>query len=236
VKGATGGKIPHIIDQISPDEVMFLINAIYFKGSWRLPFDRTRTTDAQFHLADGGTQPMRQMNMREHVRLQWTESFAAMELLYGNGAFAMDILMPGPGHGVNDVIDALTADEWDARMRDFHDKKAEVGLPKFKLEYERTLNDDLIALGMAVAFDPAAADFSRMVAGNNSPFISYVKQKTFVDVYEEGTAAAAATVVAVEVTSGAAMFIVDRPFVFVIRERLTGTILFVGKVVRIPGA
>lgn len=236
VNVATAGKIPHIIDQISDQDVMFLINAIYFKGSWRLAFDRTKTTDDVFHLAGGGTQPMRMMNMDQKVRLQSNEMSQALELLYGNGAFALDVLLPQYGYDVNELIAALTPEEWNARMQSFQEANAMVGLPKFKLEYERNLNEELKALGMSVAFDPAAADFSRMVTGNDRLFISYVKQKTFVDVYEEGTEAAAATAVGMSVTSFRPMFRVDRPFLFAIRERLTGTILFVGKVMRIPGA
>ena len=104
-----------------------------------------------------------------------------------------------------------------------------MGLPKFTLEYAITLNDVLTALGMGIAFDPARADFSRMYAGGGV-YIDSVVQKTFVDVNEEGTEAAAVTSVVVGRSSGGTSFVVDRPFLFVIRERYSGTILFMGKI------
>ena len=108
-------------------------------------------------------------------------------------------------------------------------------LPKLKLEYERSLNDDLKAMGMSRAFDSVRADFSRIA--NASLYISLVKQKTFVDIHEEGTESAAVTAVGVTVTSAPPppkLMRVDRPYIFVIRERLSGNILFMGKIVRMP--
>lgn len=233
VSQATSGKIPSIIDEISDDHIMFLINAMYFKGAWRSAFDSKRTRDGLFHLADGSTQTVRMMNQNETLRFAGNASVEAVDLLYGNAAFSMTVLVPRHGIDVNDLVDSLSADKWTAWMNEFHEKKGIVGLPKFKLEYERTMNDDLKALGMAVAFDDRA-DFSRMSPMGSDMRISFVKQKTFVDVNEEGTEAAAATAVGIELTSARPGVYADRPFVFAIRERLTGTILFIGKIMRIP--
>ena len=112
----------------------------------------------------------------------------------------------------------------------------ELALPRFRLEYERTMNDDLRALGMVVPFEPNVADFTRMSPLGKQVYISFVKQNTFVNVDEEGTEAAAVTVTGVTTTSLPAYHVmrIDRPFLFVIRERLSGTVLFMGKVIRIP--
>ena len=110
-----------------------------------------------------------------------------------------------------------------------------VTLPRFKLEYERTLNDDLAALGMGIAFQDGGADFRNLFEPNQpGPFISFVKHKTFLEVNEEGTEAAAVTAVGIEATSAQPMFVVDQPFLLVIRERFSGTILFMGKILRVP--
>ena len=123
---------------------------------------------------------------------------------------------------------------WMAGMSERSD--IEILLPKLRLEYKRSLVDDLKALGMQQAFDPVVADFSGLFDSPQRTFISEVMHKTFVEVNEQGTTAAAATAVTVGVTSAPPSFQVDRPFIVVLRERLSGTILFVGKIVRIPGA
>jgi serpin B len=121
-------------------------------------------------------------------------------------------------------------------MGQFGDAEVELALPRFKLEWERKLIPDLQALGMRAAFVDGGADFSRMSAPSTQLFISLVKQKTYVDVNEEGTEAAAVTNVGISVTSLPVRrpFVVDRPFIIVLRERLSGTILFMGKIVRLP--
>ena len=234
VSDATASKIPTIIESIARDNVMFLINAIYFKGAWREPFDPKRTVDAQFHLADGTTQPMRLMNRKSLVRFGYNSSVIAADLPYGNSAFSMTVLLPRDGHDVNEVVASLAVDGWSSLMAQLFDEEVMIGLPRLTLKYERTLNDDLSALGMGVAFDDAAADFSRLAAGGSDFYISFVKQKTFVDINEQGTEAAAATAVGISVTSMPPSLTADRPFIFAIRERLTGTILFIGKIMRMP--
>jgi serine protease inhibitor len=234
VSTATAGKIPTILDKIENDQVMFLINAIYFKGSWRDKFDPAQTRDAQFRGV-AGNQPMKLMHRNGMVSSLFTPDFAAIDLPYGNSAYSMTIVLPHEGKSVDAVAASLQGSAWAAWMGQFHEAKLDIHVPRFKLEWERMLIPDLQALGMRDAFrEDGTADFSRLSPRGRELFISVVKQKTYVDVNEEGTEAAAVTNVGIELTSAPAPFRVDRPFVFVIRERLTGTVLFMGKIVKLP--
>ena len=164
-----------------------------------------------------------------------TRDFEMVELLYGNGAFAMTIVLPREDRTLDDVTTGLTAARWAEWMTALHDHEVGLALPKFKLEIDRLLNPDLSSLGMRVAFDPLRADFSGMAnVGPGALVISKVIHKTFVDVNEEGTEAAAVTSVGIELTSAPGTMRIDRPFLFVIRERLTGTILFLGQITKVP--
>ena len=236
VDRSTNGKIPAILDEMPSDVVMFLMNAIYFKGSWLVRFDRSATHDAQFHAADGRTQPMKLMHQKARLRYLATPQFEAVDLLYGNSAFAMTVLLPAEGGDVNALVASLGEAGWAEWAEQFQEREMDLYLPKLRLEYERTMNDDLTALGMGVAFQEGRADFTRMSPLGRQLFIQFVKQKTYVDIYEEGTEAAAVTAVGVAPTSAPPSMRVDRPFVFAIRERFSGTILFIGKIVRMPPA
>jgi serpin B len=238
VDRGTNGKIPTILDEIRPDHVMFLINAIYFKGSWRDRFDPAQTRDDQFHAADGTLQPIKLMHRQGTMRFLQTPDFQAVDLPYGRDAFAMTVLLPAEGTTVETLVASLRGDAWAAWMAQFRDTKLDLALPRLRLTYERELNDDLKALGMRDAFVPDGADFTGMAAApvGHRLYIDFVKQKAFVDINEEGTEAAAATAVGISVTSAPPSMRVDRPYLFAIRERLSGTILFIGKVVRIPEA
>lgn len=236
VNSATGGTIPTILDNITKDQVMFLINAIYFKGTWQVQFDPKATQPGSFHAADGSTQTVPMMNRPEHrkpeFRLGNAQGLAIAELPYGNGAFAMDVvLIPFNQTGSIDSVAAnLSSTTWAALIASLNDSDDALIIPKFTMTYERTLNDDLSALGMGVAFTDAA-NFSGISMQPTQ--LAFVKQKTFVAVDESGTTAGASTVTGVSVTS-LSEFRVDHPFLFAIRERQTGTIVFMGKVLKIP--
>ena len=230
----TAGKIPTILEEIKPEHVMFLINAIYFKGSWRDQFDPAKTAPATFN-ALGGAQQVATMNRPDgtgKLRYHRTAEATVGELSYGNGAFVMSIVVP------QGDVDAFAATLDTASLRTLLEPMQEadyaVRLPKFKLEYERELSDDLKALGMQTPFVPDGADFTAMSPVGKQMFIAFVQHKTYVDVNEEGTEAAAVTNVGMGVTSLPPCLCVDRPFIFAIRERFSGTILFIGKIVRIP--
>jgi serine protease inhibitor len=236
VDSKTNHRIPTILDAIN-DEVMFLVNAIWFKGNWREKFDPAKTRAETFNGANGTTQPMQLMNMKRDTTLfVETSAYKAVDLPYGNGAFSMTVVLPAAGTSIESFAASLTPALWDEIIGGLRKRSFDLGLPKLTLKWERTLNDDLKALGMVEAFRTSGADFTRMVAppAGNSLFVSFVKQKTFVAIDEEGTEAAAVTAVGVTPTSLPPQMRVDRPYIFVLRERLTGTILFMGKVVRMP--
>ena len=235
VSSATAAKIPKIVDQISSDQVMLLINAIYFKGSWRDKFDATKTIDAPFH-GIVGDRSAKLMHRNATIAYLGTADFDAADLPYGNSAFSMTVLLPKAGKNIETIASGIQGTDWATWAAQFHDATMDLYLPRFTFSWERTLNDDLKALGMRDAFAASGADFTRMSPRGRELYISFVKQKTFVDVNEEGTEAAAATSVGVSVTSAPVPVVirVDRPFLFVIRERLSGTVLFIGKVVTLP--
>ena len=232
----TAGKIPTILDDITADEVMFLINAIYFKGAWQYQFDPKATSPSTFTAADGTRQSVPFMNRPEHMkplfRAGSAQGLAIAELPYGNGAFAMDIvLVPfNLKASIDSVAAQLNATTWSALIASLNDTDEAFAMPKFTMSYDRMLNDDLTTLGMGVAFT-TQANFSGMSA---TPLqLSFVKQKAFVTVDETGTTAGASTVTGVVATALEQMSI-DHAFIFVIRERQTGTIVFMGKMLKIP--
>ena len=233
VNTQTKGKIPTIIDKIEPENVMFLINAIYFKGSWRERFNPALTQDGPFH-AVGGDQTVRLMN--RHAKMLYTETstYQAVDLPYGDSAFTMTVVLPKTGSTVESLAASLDAASWQTLTSSLHTGDIDLFLPKVKMSWTRGLIPDLKGLGMLVPFADGA-DFTRMSTRGRELYISSVRQKTFVDINEEGTEAAAVTSTGISLTSAPITTVmrVDRPFVFVIRERLSGTVLFMGKVVRI---
>lgn len=224
----TNGRVPRVIDEIEANTVLYLMDALYFKGEWSAPFDPTATRPAGFQLAGGTTVQVPMMNGRVPGHTAEGDGYTAVELPYGRRNFSLVALMPDDG-SLGDFAARLEAGLWtDATTR--LDAQSEwtdvdVQLPRFRFSYEKTLNDQLEALGMVDAFHNA--DLSRMSDAGLS--VSYVQQNTFVEVNEQGTEAAAVTTVAVEVMLGPHFF-ATRPFVFAIRERTTGALLFIGQV------
>lgn len=230
VSGQTNNRIPEILDAIDPAEVMFLVNAIYFKGIWQKQFDKSMTVDAPFHAADGTTALVPMMARRAGVQYAATSEYAAVDLPYGNSAFTMTIVLPSGD--IDAFAESFDQAKWNSLVSSLHDSNLQVYLPRFRMEWQRLLNDDLKQLGMQLAF--YNADFTRMSPRGRELFITRVLQKTFVDVDEQGTEAAAATITGVGIVSLPASFRADRPFLAIIRERFSGTILFIGKVAKLP--
>jgi serine protease inhibitor len=232
VSEQTNDKIPKILDNISPNEVMFLVNAIYFKGIWQKQFDKSKTVDAPFHASDGTTALVPMMARGEGVQYAATSEYQAVDLPYGNSAFTMTVVLPSADADIDAFAESFDQAKWNSLVSTLQETNLAVFLPRFRIEWSRPLNEDLKQLGMRLAF--TNADFTRMSPLGRDLFITRVVQKTFVDVDEEGTEAAAATVVGVGVTSMPASFRADRPFLVVIRERFSGTILFIGKIAKLP--
>jgi serine protease inhibitor len=237
VEEATGGRIERMVEPPIPANVVaMLLNAIHFEGDWREKFDPARTAEAPFHGPNGPAGTVRLMEQDDEFRSYFTPSYAAVELPYGGGAFVMDVIVPAEDATVAGVLEEIAGGGWDELTDALAGRPADrirVLLPRFELEWERTLNDDLTSMGMGVAFG-GGADFTRMFE-NSSPYIDEVRQKSVVRVDEEGTEAAAVTTV-IMWESAPPEIRADRPFLFVIRERLSGTILFLGAVMEAPPA
>jgi serine protease inhibitor len=234
VKEKTRNKIDGIIDPpIKPETVLFLINAIYFKGEWSDPFDPDMTGNRDFNLPDGSVKEIPVMIKNDDFRYLETDDYQAVSLPYGkNERVSMYIFLPARDSSLEQLYGEMNLLNWKRWIASFGSMEGEVGLPRFKFEYETSLKDALAALGMAIAFDESAADFSGMHPIPPNLFISEVKHKTFIEVNEEGTEAAAVTSVEVGMTAMPETFsmIIDRPFFFAIADDMTGTILFMGSV------
>jgi|WetSurMetagenome_2_1015567.scaffolds.fasta_scaffold36315_1 serine protease inhibitor len=230
VSEKTHKRINSVINEIPADVVMYLINAIYFKGKWKYEFDKSKTVDGGFTTSDGETVTIKYMNQTAGVSQMSTDDFSMIELPYGRGNFSMLVLLPNEGKTTQNILDALTSENWNLWMSELSLRNLDIRLPKFTFEYNHLLNKELISMGMVNAFGDLA-DFSG-INGTGNLCISKVIHKSFVDVNEEGTEAAAVTVVAIEVTSMPQnqVFNVDHPFIFAIRETTTGAILFLGRV------
>lgn len=226
----TDGLIPSILDQLDPSLIMVLLNAIYFEGSWTTRFDPEKTRKADFTREDGSTVQVDMMNLSDaEVGLGYGDGYQIAELPYGGQAFAMVVMVPDQGLSARDVLAGMTQEKWTEALATLHTSEPDLlGLPKFTLQYDAYLNDALKAMGMKEAFEPGA-DFTNMSPAGDQICIDFVRQKTFIQVDENGTKAAAVTAVGARPTSFLGL-IADRPFIFAIRERLTGTILFMGLV------
>ena len=230
----TNARIPKVIDEIQPNTIMFLMNALYFKGDWSNPFDKSQTRPAEFTLSDGSKAMVPTMNGSVASLMHYANDYRAVEIPYGRNNFSMIILVPNDplqdflsgfnGSSWRELTQALDAqsesrDEWPSNL---------VEIPKFGFEYEEILNKQLQALGMTDAFDANRADLTGIA--DDALVVSFVKQNTFVEVNEEGTEAAAVTTIGIIRTSVPTPFQVNQPFVFAIRERTTNTLMFIGQV------
>ena len=231
VSTSTKGKIDEIVDGvIDPGTMMFLTNAMYFKGAWQYDFDAGKTSSQPFRMADGSSASVPMMDLPTvSVRFAATPGYQAVELPYGGGAYVMDVVLPNAGTSLDAVVAELAGGGWPALLADMGNGTGEVEVPRFTLTWGASLTQPLTALGMGIAFGDDA-DFTG-IAPDTGLTITNVRQQTFVEVNEQGTTAAAATSVAVGVNSAVTPFVfrADHPFLFVIRERLSGAILFMGE-------
>ena len=237
----TEGKIKKIVDQISPDVFLFLINAIYFKGQWKVEFKKQNTKPDVFRLPGGERKEVPMMSQSESYFYYKGKDFQSVALPYGQGSVSMYVFLPDEQIDLNQFEQNLTAENWETWMKSFQFTPGDLMLPRFKVEWELTLNEVLKDLGMAEAFDPQRADFSQIAELNagNKLYISEVKHKSWAEVNEEGTEAAAVTSVGIGLTSvrkpPEKFFMkVDRPFFFAIRDNQTGVVLFMGSLAN-PG-
>jgi serpin B len=213
---------------LSVDTRLVLTNAIYFKGDWASQFKKDRTFDSAFHITADKSATVPMMNQEGEFRYSYSPEMQALELPYAGKGLSMVVLLPQKVDGLADLENNLSAEKLDlwlgrlAKVRDL-----EVSLPKFKATSQFSLKAQLSGMGMPTAFSNGA-DFSRMADAHL--FISAVIHKAYIDVNEEGTEAAAATAVVVDGDSAPPRFWADHPFLFLIRDNRSGSVLFMGRV------
>jgi serpin B len=237
----TEGKIEKIVEQIKPEDVLFLINAIYFKGQWKFEFKKENTKPDAFRVPGGEPKQVPMMSQSGSYLYYKGNNFQSVMLPYGDtGRVSMYLFLPDEQTNLDQFEQNLTPENWDTWMRSYGLAPGDLMLPRFKIEWESELNNALKALGMAEAFD-GRANFSQMasIPSGKSLYISEVKHKSWCEVNEEGTVAAAVTSVRIGVTSAQPpqekfYMKVDRPFFFAIRDHQTGVLLFMGSVTN-PG-
>ena len=238
VSEKTHEKIKTIIDELSPDEIMYLINAIYFNGSWKYEFNKDYTRDDMFYFPDGSSGLFKMMSMQARLNYYEDDDLQIVELPYGNEQYNMLIFLPKRIDGLDNFIQSLDETNWQNYLSQLKPDSGIVEMPKFKVEYKLIMNRILADMGMSLAFMPGRADFSRINKVEELS-ISRVIHKTFIKVDEEGTEAAAVTAIGIRVTSIGAeddifYFFANHPFFYVIREKDTGAILFMGRMDRPP--
>ena len=226
----THGKITSILEEPDPELVMALMNALYFNGSWKYTFPEVFKD--RFTTISGKTTGMEMMQLSTELSYGEYDGFRMVDLPYGNGAFSMKVILPDEKEDFGKAVKRFDAGILDKLNGKLTSKDVFLKMPKFSFEYQSDLDKVLVALGMEDAFDCAKADFSKMSDGL---YIGFVKQKTFIDVNESGTEAAAVTIVGMYKNAidgnpqDIVMFIADRPFIFVIQENSTGAVLFIGQ-------
>ena len=217
----TKGRIPKVIDEISAEAVMFLMNALYFKGDWTYQFKVSDTENRPFYLDGGGQISVPTMSGKIKTKGYFGSNFSTVELPYGRTNFSMVVIVPN--ETLSQFYPVFTPETWqeitDALDEQTHTSQIDIALPKFEFSYEKYLNEQLQAMGMIDAFEPHLADFSGIT--DWEIFISFVKQNTFVKVDEKGTEAAAVTTIGFEYVSLPPAIYVNKPFIFAIRERTT---------------
>jgi serpin B len=234
VRQHTESKIEKILDQINRDMLLMLLNAIYFKGNWQTAFDPRLTDDQPFMLATGG-QKMLPMMRRTGTWSFFTDGLlAGISLPYGSGRIQMDLFLPDDQDSLESLLSRLNETNWQSWLSRFRRAEGTLIMPRFKLEYETQLNRELAVLGMSQTFT-RQADFSG-ISRSQPLSIDEVRHKTYIEINEEGTEAAAVTAVGIRAT-GLVMqdrrftMIVDHPFIFTIRDNQSGAILFMGAIV-----
>jgi len=238
VSEKTNGKIEEIVDEIKPLDIAFLINAIYFNANWSTPFEQGLTSKKDFTLLDGSKVKADLMSKTAYLLYQENNEFQAVELPYGEDErYVMRVYLPKEDVKFEKFVNSIDKEILQQWGENFSSMKGVLELPKFKTEYSSSMKDILISMGIKEAFNPNSADFSKMVTveGQNV-YISEVMHKTYIDVNEKGTEAAAATSIEMSATSGPQpeeMFemIVDRPFVFTIDDKESGETLFIGAII-----
>ena len=229
----TNNMIPTIIDQVEPSAVAYILNAIYFNGTWTDKFDKNNTKKEQFN---GYTRDIMYVDMmHRNAKYYYTSNdvYSAVTLPYGSGAYSMTVILPNEGKFISDLTKTLNADTIASLRRNMEECLVDLKLPRFTTEMKLPLKGIVAKLGAPSMFDATRADFSSFANGN--VYVSEMLQKAKIEVSEEGTKAAAVTMGMVKLTSMRPQeprrvdFHCDRPFVYMIQDNYTGAILFMGQ-------
>ena len=229
----TNNMIPTIIDQVEPSAVAYILNAIYFNGTWTDKFDKNNTKKEQFN---GYTRDIMYVDMmHRNAKYYYTSNdvYSAVTLPYGAGAYSMTVILPNEGKFITDLTKTLNADTIASLRRNMEECLVDLKLPRFTTEMKLPLKGIVAKLGAPSMFDATRADFSSFANGN--VYVSEMLQKAKIEVSEEGTKAAAVTMGMVKLTSMRPQeprrvdFHCDRPFVYMIQDNYTGAILFMGQ-------
>jgi serpin B len=230
VKKNTKGLIETIVDdEIDNATIMFLINTIYFKGNWKVEFNPDKTYTSDFFKDGTKIGSVEMMSDKKSTLYHEADEFKMISLPYGDGGMFMDLILPDEGTNLSEFIEEFSIKEYEDAIGSMHElDDVIVGIPKFKTEYKTSLRDALVALGMENAFS-GSADFTG-INKNGSLAISDVKHKSYIEVNEKGTEAAAVTSVEMKLTAimEPLKFVANRPFIYTIRDDKTDTILFMG--------
>lgn len=232
VNRTTHGLIPSIVHSIAPSDVLFLINALYFKAKWATQFSPSNTAPGPFTLASGQKKTLPLMNQMGTYGYRETALYQAISLPYAAGAFSMVIVLPSASSSLAQFQRGLNATAWQQLVSTLPMRYGRLVLPRFTVDYSASLRLPLSDLGMGIAFDPTQADLSGMFTAIRG-FISGVQHRAVMAVNEQGTRAAAVTAIGVGATAMPMQtftMVVDRPFFCVIRDNESGTVLFMGSI------
>jgi serine protease inhibitor len=232
IEDNTNGLIKKMIDKLEDNTVMLLINAIYFKGKWKSKFDESNTIQMPFYKSTGNQVNIPMMKQKTDFNVYAGNGFMLAEFPYGQGNFVMDVILPDEHDGLSNILTSISDDSFFAWLSQMSERETDVSFPRFKYGFKKTLKEVLTDMGMGIAFTDWA-DFSN-ITDQYDLLINDVTHQSFIETNEEGTEAAAATVVEIGVTSmppAALVFKMDHPFLYIIRETTTNSIIFMGQVV-----
>jgi serine protease inhibitor len=231
IEDKTNGLIKNMVDKLNDNAVMLLINAIYFKGKWSSQFDKAKTVPMPFYKAGGSLADVPMMKQETEFKVFEGDGFILAEFPYGQGNFVMDVILPESGNSLETTLASLNDASFTSWIAQMNKRKIDLSFPKFKYGFKKKLKDILTDMGMGIAFYEGA-DFSN-ISDQYDLLINEVTHQSFIETNEEGTEAAAATVVEIGVTSmplSPMVLKLDHPFLYMIRETTTNSIIFMGRV------
>ncbi len=230
VENKTNNLIKKMISQLDDNTVMILINAIYFKGKWKMEFDASKTLTQPFYKSDGSTADAQMMKQTQNFKAFKGDGFTIAEFPYGQGNYVMDVILPDNRDGLGSILSILNDNSFSTWINQLTNQKVDLSFPRFKFGFKKELKDVLTNMGMGIAFTDNA-NLSN-ISDLYDLYISFVTHQAFIETNEEGTEAAAATAVGFGVTSIPSYLVIDlnHPFIFIIREITTNSVIFMGKV------